>query len=171
MLMNEADFEQENAEEEGDPEEEEEPEEEDDEKEDPNLESAAGNMLNVGSVLIREEHIADSFLLQRLNHQESYWLEVTDRIPGKTVKVATQWAPFFASLLLSPKNYKWARMFAESEAWAIFSSSLKTSLIKILDNIQLNHSSAQKLGQMLGLGQFLLIVILVRRTIKLLTLI
>ncbi|KXG35793.1 hypothetical protein SORBI_3002G229200 [Sorghum bicolor] len=38
--------------------------------------------------------------------------------------VSAQWAPFFTALLLSPANFKWAKSFTESEAWAFFSKSL-----------------------------------------------
>jgi hypothetical protein len=128
MLMDEADFEQDELEKEEEPEEEE-------ELEDQQQENGVGNLLNVGTVRIREEPLADPVLLQRLSHhnQENFSLTFTENIPRKIVKVAAQWAPFFASLLLSPRNFKWAKNFIESEAWAFLNSSLKTSLIKIPD--------------------------------------
>lgn len=157
MLMDEADFEQENAEEEGEEEEEEEPEEEDEEMDDQILENDENNLLNVGAVVIRDEHTTDPVLLQRINHsnQGSYWLDVTNRIPRKTVKVAAQWAPFFASLLLSPGNHKWAKMFIDSEAWAFFSRSLKTSLIKIPNNSPTQSPLCIEAGKKLDLGAVL----------------
>lgn len=92
------------------------------------------NVLNVGAVLIRDQPPLDSALRSLNSHDVSFWITATNHIPGKKVKVSTQWAPFFTSMLLSPGNFKWAKSFIASEAWAFFNSGLKTSFIKVLDS-------------------------------------
>lgn len=78
------------------------------------------------------------FFLQRqsiINSEcSNQWLSTLDKVPGKKVLASAQWAPFFTSLLLSPGNYKWAKSFIESEAWAFFSKSLTTTFIKVPDH-------------------------------------
>lgn len=135
MPMDENDFNQDKSEEEEG--EVEEPAEQDG-LEDLNLDNGAC-MLQIGRVLLRKDFPSDPSIVQRLNQSDfgNFWLTHFENIP---VKVTATWAPLFASMLLSPSNYVWTKNFIEFEAWAFFSNSLKTTLIKIP-----NSSLAQKL--------------------------
>jgi hypothetical protein len=99
------------------------------------LDEAADNVLNVGTVIIRDEHLADPVFLQRQlavrTDHKAFWLTAFNSIPGMEVKVETNWAPFFASMVLSPRNHKWAKNFINSDAWSFFSNSLNSIFIKV----------------------------------------
>lgn len=97
------------------------------------MDIGGNNFLQVGRVLIRDER--NLAVLHRLSQSngDSHWLTLSENLPGKMIKVTTTWAPFFASMLVSPSNYNWAKSFIASEAWVFFSNSLNTSLIKIPD--------------------------------------
>jgi hypothetical protein len=99
------------------------------------LDEAADNVLNVGTVIIRDEHLADPVFLQRQlavrTDHKAFWLTAFNSIPGMEVKVETNWAPFFASMVLSPRNHKWAKNFINSDAWSFFSNSLNSTFIKV----------------------------------------
>ena len=101
--------------------------------------------MQVGAVLMRNETLVDPILLHKWNSSmDSFneaWLAALENFPRKNVKVAAQWPPFFTSLLHSPANYKWAKGFIESKAWAFFNKSLKTSSIRILDKCPQNKLS------------------------------
>lgn len=73
-------------------------------------ENAGNGILNVSSIIIRDEFIANPAGLTK------FWLTASDSFPGKKVAAQTQWAPFFTSMLLSPSNYKWAKSSIQSEA-------------------------------------------------------
>lgn len=95
-------------------------------------------VLNVGSVMIRDELGFDPVLAQRLNcsrleNHQDFCLPLSGNLVGKQIKVDSQWAPFFTSVLLSPGNFSWAKSFTESEAWKFFSSSLNVSILIVPD--------------------------------------
>lgn len=118
---------------------------EQEEVDDPQMEDAANNLLNVGAVLISEQPFGDPIFLQRQSNSREgcseFWLTATENTPRKKVKIAAHWGPFFASLLLSPGSYKWAKSFIESEAWAFFNNSLKSTFIKVLDQCSVQKIS------------------------------
>lgn len=127
---------------------------EDDENEEQTIENAENHVMQIGAVLLRNETSVDPILLHKKNSSmDSFneaWLAALENIPRKNVKVAAQWAPFFTSLLLSPANYKWAKSFIESEAWAFFNKSLKTSSIRIPDKGPQNKLSLSCINSEFG---------------------
>lgn len=100
-----------------------------------NLANEAGSPLNVGRVLIKGDSISDPVFMEKFSQSnlDDLRLSFFDNVPGKEIRVSSQWAHFFASMLLSPETYNWAKNFIDSEAWAFFNKSLKTSLIKVPD--------------------------------------
>lgn len=99
-------------------------------------EDAGNHFLQVGAVILRDKPpVFPTFQQQIIVEKEASepWLTVTENIPGKKMAVSAQWAHFFSALLLSLANCKWVKSFIESEAQTVFSKSLTTAFIKILD--------------------------------------
>lgn len=77
--------------------------------------NAANNVRNVGAVLLREEPFPNPVFLQKkytsMDNCFSPGPSTLEKVSGKSVKVSAQWALFFTALLLSPANFKWAKIF------------------------------------------------------------
>lgn len=116
---------------------------------DEDLEPAMNQVLNVDAVLLREELVPDPVLTQKLLYAKQGNLDtpfsVSNNLPGKQIKVDSQWAPFFAAMLLSPGNYAWAKSFSESQAWKFFSTNLRSSNILVPDSCPANQPPCFKI--------------------------